>query len=84
MSEEMNLNEVNEIREGDVVKGKVERVEDKVAIVTIAGAPFDGVVPISELSSLHVEKASDAVSVNDELELIVTKVEEPEDRKSVV
>lgn len=81
MSEEMNLNEVNEIREGDVVKGKVERVEDKVAIVTIAGAPFDGVVPISELSSLHVEKASDAVSVNDELELIVTKVEEPDDAK---
>ena len=79
MSEEMNLNEVKEIREGDIVTGKVEKVEDKVAVVTIAGAPFDGVVPISELSSLHVDKASDAVSVNDELELLVTKIEEPDD-----
>ncbi|HWI48342.1 MAG TPA: 30S ribosomal protein S1 [Rummeliibacillus sp.] len=79
MSEEMNLNEVKEIREGDIVTGKVNKVEDKVAIVTIAGAPFDGVVPISELSSLHVDKASDAVSVNDELELLVTKIEEPDD-----
>lgn len=81
MSDEMNLNEVKEIREGDIVKGKVERVEDKVVIVTIAGAPFDGVIPISELSSLHVEKASDAVSVNDELELLVTKIEQPDDQK---
>lgn len=79
MSEEMNLNEVKEIREGDIVTGKVNKVEDKVAIVTIAGAPFDGVVPISELSSLHVDKASDAVSVNDEIELLVTKIEEPDD-----
>ncbi|WP_102692527.1 30S ribosomal protein S1 [Rummeliibacillus pycnus] len=81
MSEEMNLNEVKEIREGDIVTGKVEKVEEKVAIVTIAGAPFDGVVPISELSSLHVDKASDAVSVNDELELLVTKIEQPDDKK---
>ncbi|MFJ8261332.1 30S ribosomal protein S1 [Rummeliibacillus sp. NPDC094406] len=81
MSEEMNLNEVKEIREGDIVTGKVEKVEDKVAVVTIAGAPFDGVVPISELSSLHVDKASDAVSVNDELELLVTKIEQPDDKK---
>lgn len=81
MSEEMNLNEVKEIREGDIVTGKVERVEDKVVIVTIVGAPFDGVVPISELSSLHVERASDAVSVNDELELLVTKIEQPDDQK---
>lgn len=80
MSEEMNLNEVKEIREGDIVTGKVEKVEEKVAVVTIPGAPFDGVVPISELSSLHIEKASDAVSVNDELELLVTKVEEPDEK----
>lgn len=80
MSEEMNLNEVKEIREGDIVTGKVEKVEEKVAVVTIPGAPFDGVVPISELSSLHIEKASDAVSVNDELELLVTKIEEPDEK----
>ena len=44
--------------------------------VEIAGAPFDGVIPISELSSLHIEKAADAVAEGDELELIIMKVEE--------
>ena len=44
--------------------------------VEITGAPFDGVIPISELSSLHIEKASDAVAEGDELELIIMKVED--------
>ncbi|MBK3496710.1 30S ribosomal protein S1 [Viridibacillus sp. YIM B01967] len=76
MSEEMNLNKGQEFREGDIVKGIVAQVEEKAVTVSIEGAPFDGVVPISELSSLHVDKASDAVSVGDEFELIITKVEE--------
>ena len=76
MSEKMNLNQGQEFREGDIVKGIVAQVEEKAVTVSIEGAPFDGVVPISELSSLHVDKASDAVSVGDEFELIITKVEE--------
>lgn len=76
MSEEMNLGASQEFKEGDIVKAVAAQVDDKSVTVTIEGAPFDGIVPISELSSLHVEKASDAVSVGDELELIITKVEE--------
>ncbi|MET1014231.1 MAG: 30S ribosomal protein S1 [Paenisporosarcina sp.] len=76
MSEETNLLENQEFREGDLVKGTVAQVEEKAVTVTIEGAPFDGVIPISELSSLHIEKASDAVSIGDELNLIITKVEE--------
>ncbi|WP_144511325.1 30S ribosomal protein S1 [Bacillus sp. FJAT-22090] len=76
MSEEMNLNDTHEFKEGDLVKATIAQVDDKSAIVTIEGAPFDGIVPISELSSLHIEKASDAVSIGDELELMITKVEE--------
>lgn len=76
MSEEMNLGASQEFKEGDIVKAVAAKVDDKSVTVTIDGAPFDGIVPISELSSLHVEKASDAVSVGDELELIITKVEE--------
>jgi len=76
MSEEMNKELGQEFREGDIVKGVAARVEDKAVTVSIEGAPFDGIVPISELSSLHIEKASDVVSVGDELELIITKVEE--------
>jgi len=76
MSEEINANLGQEFREGDIVKGVAAKVEDKAVTVSIEGAPFDGIVPISELSSLHIEKASDVVSVGDELELIITKVEE--------
>lgn len=76
MSEEMNLNDSHEFKEGDLVKATVAQVDEKSAIVSIEGAPFDGIVPISELSSLHIEKASDAVSIGDELELMITKVEE--------
>lgn len=76
MSEEMNLGASQEFKEGDIVKAVAAQVDEKSVTVTIEGAPFDGIVPISELSSLHVEKASDAVSVGDELELIITKVEE--------
>ena len=76
MSEEMNLQENQDFREGALVKGKVAQVEEKAVTVTIEGAPFDGIIPISELSSLHIEKASDVVSIGDELNLIITKVEE--------
>ena len=76
MSEEMNLNDKNEFKEGELVKATVAQVDEKSIIVTIEGAPYDGIVPISELSSLHIEKASDSVSIGDELELMITKVEE--------
>jgi len=77
MSEEMNLNEVKELHEGDIVKARVESVEDNRVIVSIENAKYDGIIPISELSSLHVEKASDAVKAGDEFEVMVKKVEEP-------
>jgi small subunit ribosomal protein S1 len=76
MSEEMNLGSNQEFREGDIVKGVAAQVDEKAVTISIEGAPFDGILPISELSSLHIEKASDMVSVGDELELMITKVEE--------
>jgi small subunit ribosomal protein S1 len=76
MSEDMNLMENRDFQTGDRVKGIVAKIEDKAVTVTIDGAPFDGIIPISELSSLHIEKASDSVQEGDELELIITKVED--------
>ena len=76
MTEDMNLETANNYNEGGRVTGKVTKIEDKSVTVEIAGAPFDGVIPISELSSLHIEKASDAVAEGDELELIIMKIEE--------
>lgn len=76
MSEDMNQVEVKNFEAGDRVKGQVTKVEEKQVLVDIKGSKLDGIIPISELSSLHVEKAEDAVSVGDELELEVQKVEE--------
>ena len=76
MSEEMNLGLNQEFHEGDIVKGVAVKVEDKAVTVSIEGAPFEGIIPISELSSLHIEKASDIIAVGDEMELMITKVEE--------
>ncbi|WP_102263421.1 30S ribosomal protein S1 [Mesobacillus jeotgali] len=76
MSEDMNQIEVKNFEAGDRVKGQVTKVEEKQVLVDIEGSKLDGIIPISELSSLHVEKAEDAVSVGDELELEVQKVEE--------
>ncbi|MEC1521508.1 30S ribosomal protein S1 [Neobacillus niacini] len=76
MSEEMNQVEVKNYTVGDKVTGQVTKVEEKQVIVNIQDSKHDGIIPISELSSLHVEKASDVVSEGDELELEVLKVEE--------
>ncbi|MGE6629510.1 30S ribosomal protein S1 [Bacillus sp. NPDC077027] len=76
MTEEMNQIDVQVPEVGDVVKGIVSKVEDKHVNVDIINVKQPGIIPISELSSLHVEKASDVVKDGDELELKVTKVED--------
>ncbi|WP_442594573.1 30S ribosomal protein S1 [Neobacillus sp. D3-1R] len=76
MSEDLNQVQVREFQVGDRVSGKVTKVEEKQVLVSIEDSKLDGIVPISELSSLHVEKASDVVSEGDDLDLEVIKVEE--------
>ena len=79
MVEELN-NEMVEMKTfalGDVVSGKVTKIEDKQAFVDV-GFKVDGIIPISELSSLHVEKVSDFLNIGDELDLKVIKVEDDE------
>lgn len=76
MSEDINIEMQKDFNEGDVVTGKVVKVEEKAVTVEVPGAPFDGIVPISELSSLHIEKASDVVNEGDEIELKIMKIEE--------
>jgi len=76
MTEDMNNIEVKSFSEGDRVKGTVTKIEEKQVLVDLEASKLDGIIPISELSSLHVEKASDVVHEGEVLDLIVTKVEE--------
>lgn len=76
MTEELNQVEVRDFQVGDKIKGHVTKVEEKQVLVSIENSKLDGIIPISELSSLHVENASDVVAEGDELDLEVLKVEE--------
>lgn len=62
---------------GNNLTGTVVKVEDKQVFVDI-GYKSEGVIPISELSNLHVESAEDIVKEGDELTLQVKKVEDEE------
>lgn len=74
--EDMNQVEVPNFEVGNKVHGQVTKVEEKQVLVNLENSKLDGIIPISELSSLHVEKASDVVAEGDELELEIIKVEE--------
>ncbi len=78
MVDEMNneLAGMSDIKEGDIVKGKVTKVEEKQAFADV-GYKVDAVIPISELSGLHVEK-EDVLKEGDEIECKVTKLEDDE------
>lgn len=81
MVEEMKseMAEMTPVNRGDVVTGKVTKVEDRQALVDI-GYKFDGVIPISELSSLHVEQVSDVLQEGDEVTVKVLRINDEEDK----
>ena len=72
MTEEFNESMINDIKEGDKVTGEVQQVEDKQVVVHINGGKFNGIIPISQLSTHHIENPSE---VGDEVEAYVTKIE---------
>ena len=76
MTEDMNNVEVADFSVGQHVTGTVTKVEEKQVVVEVENSKHDGIVPISELSSLHVEKASDVVSEGDKLEFEIIKIED--------
>lgn len=79
MTEEFNESMINEVEEGDKVKGTVQQIEDKHVVVHIEGGKFDGIIPISQLSTQHIENANEVVNIGDEIEAFVTKIEQNEE-----
>lgn len=77
--EEMNkeLSELQELTVGQTVTGKVVKVENKQILVDI-GWKSDGVVPINELSNLHIETASEVAKIDDEITLKIKKISDDE------
>ena len=82
MTEEFNESMINDIKEGDKVTAKVQQVEDKQVVVHIDGAKYNGIIPISQLSTHHIENPSEIISEGDEIEAYVTKIEIDEENES--
>ncbi|MCU9613721.1 30S ribosomal protein S1 [Caldibacillus lycopersici] len=76
VAENLDAIDVQNFSVGDQVTGQVTKVEEKQAIVNIPNCKVDGIIPISELSTLHIEKAEDGVKEGEELTLEVIKVED--------
>lgn len=64
---------VNAPNVDDVLNGKVVKIEDKQALIDI-GYKYEAILPISEVSALHIEKISDVLHEGDEIRVKVKKV----------
>ncbi|KAB2493763.1 30S ribosomal protein S1 [Priestia endophytica] len=76
MVEDMNSVEINNLEVGATVTGTVSKVEEKQVFVEVENSKVDGIIPISELSSLHIEKAEDVIEVGAKIEAKILKVED--------
>ncbi|MGG4551174.1 30S ribosomal protein S1 [Paenibacillus woosongensis] len=73
------LDQIVSLKKGDTVKGTIVKIEDNQAYVSI-GYKYDGVIPIRELSSVHLDSASDAVQVGQEVETKVVSIDDEKER----
>ncbi|EOG8986963.1 30S ribosomal protein S1 [Staphylococcus pseudintermedius] len=82
MTEEFNESMINDIKEGDKITGEVQQIEDKHVVVHVHGGKYNGIIPISQLSTYHVENANEVVKVGDEIGAYVTKIEVDEENET--
>ncbi|MDF2606325.1 MAG: rpsA [Bacillales bacterium] len=71
---ELKREDVN-ISIGNIIEGTVVKVEDKQALVDF-GYKVEAILPISEISSFHVENVSDELNVNDKIKFKVISIKE--------
>ncbi|MBO1003064.1 30S ribosomal protein S1 [Pseudogracilibacillus auburnensis] len=67
----------NDLQVGSIVTGTVIKIDEKQVFVDI-GYKTEGIIPISELSNLHVENPGDVVRDGEELTLQVKKIDDDE------
>lgn len=69
----------NEHEVGEVVKGKVVNLLDFGAFVELAEG-VEGLIHVSEISWLHVEKPSDELNIGDEVEVKILSIDKDAER----
>jgi len=73
------MEQIVSLKKGDSVKGTIVKIEDNQAYVSI-GYKYDGVIPIRELSSVHLDSIADAVQVGQEVETKVVSIDDEKER----
>ncbi|WP_020008350.1 30S ribosomal protein S1 [Salinicoccus albus] len=73
-----------EFEVGQTVSGTVYKIEDKFVKAHIEGSDFEGIVPISQLTSKRIERPEEIISEDDSIEGVVIKVENEQDRNNVI
>lgn len=61
------------VKAGDIVEGKVVKIEDNQVFVEI-GYKYDGIIPIRELSALHLDSAAEVVELNQSVTVKVISI----------
>lgn len=81
MVEEMNseITNIKPLEKGEIVKGKVAKIEEKQAIVDV-GYKFDGILPIGEISNIHIETIEDVLNIGDEVNVMVLRLNDEEEK----
>ncbi|MDF2556464.1 MAG: rpsA [Bacillales bacterium] len=80
MSEEMsniNLSEYDlpPISVGQKITAVVTKLEDKQVLVEVENCQYKCIIPIGELSNIHIDKTSEVVREGEEIEVVVKKIE---------
>ena len=81
-AEAVNQEELDQfvsLKKGDTVKGTIVKLEDNQAYVS-SGYKYDGVMPVRKLSSVHLDNASEAVQVGQEVECKVVSIDDEKER----
>ena len=67
------IDSIKNIKEGNIVKGIVVKVDDEEVLVDV-GYVFEGTIYKAHLSANKVQSAKDVVKVGDEIEAKITKL----------
>lgn len=82
---EGNQNEMNvqlDVAVDQVLTGTVSKVDEKQALINV-GYKYDGILPISEVSSLHIDKVADVLSEGQEIQVKVIRLDQEKDEMIV-
>jgi len=69
---------LSNLKEGDIVEGRVKNIIDKGAFVDIGG--FDGFIPLSEISWERIKNPREVLGMGDKVSIYILKVDEKNEK----